>query len=478
MSAYHVDTAYHRESLGGYGLDWSNQPSPFKEYLYRPVLDLPRPRLRQAAFFELALPGPAPERPHPAELDAANLAAVLLLSGGITSPAPPGLRAVASAGALYPAELYVAACGVAGLKDGLYHFAPQGPGLHLLWGQPLAAAAGKILGREPAALSFFITAMFWRTLFKYRARAYRYCLLDAGHLLANLELALSASGLGPLSTADFPDSSAAVFLGLASEEEAALCAVQAGAVPRQPGPAEAGLPPLDRDARPLSNRVGRDTQVLAAHAEGKLDTPLPPRSWLAPPAGPLARRLEQPARQGQPLWEVVSRRRSRRNFLRASLDKDALALLLAAALAGPGPCRASVLLASADDFPGGVYDYLPGAHALLPRCPEEDRRGRMGRACLDQLWVGQAALILVLWAKLEELAEMHGPRAYRHAMLAAGRAGQRLYLAATALGLGCCGVGAFYDQEVAQAVNLPEGAHPLYVLACGPVKGGARPTAG
>jgi len=464
--------------LGGYGLDWSNQPSPFKEYLNRPILPLARPRLAKAAFFDLALPGPVPNQPGPGGIDAADLAAVLLLSGGITSPAPPGLRATASAGALYPAELYVAACGVSGMEDGLYHFAPQGPGLHLLWRQSLAAAAGKILGQPPAALSFFITAMFWRSLFKYRVRAFRYCLLDAGHLLANLELALSARGLGPRSTADFVDSSTAVFLGLATEDEAAFCAVQAGGAPPQPGPAEPGLPPLDRDARPLSPRMGRDAQVSAAHAAGKLEAPLPPRSWLAPPAGPQARPLPRPEGKGPQLWEVVARRRSRRNFLRDRLSKDAFSLLLAAALPVPVPCRASVLLASSGDFPGGVYDYLPGTHALVPRSPEEDRRGRMGRACLDQLWVGQAALILVLWAKLDELTEMSGPRAYRHAMLAAGRAGQRLYLAATALGLGCCGVGAFYDQEVALAANLPEGAYPLYVLACGPVKGGVRPQEG
>jgi nitroreductase len=60
-------------------------------------------------------------------------------------------------------------------------------------------------------------------------------------------------------------------------------------------------------------------------------------------------------------------------------------------------------------------------------------------------------------------------------MLAAGRAGQRLYLAATALGLGACGVGAYYDRELAAAAMLPEAGWPLYLVAAGPVKGFSGP---
>jgi SagB-type dehydrogenase family enzyme len=134
-----------------------------------------------------------------------------------------------------------------------------------------------------------------------------------------------------------------------------------------------------------------------------------------------------------------------------------------------------VILAGGPELEGGNYVYIPGLHLLLPRQVPADPRAEVAAAALGQGWVGQAALILVLWADLEALEDLGGPRTYRHAMLAAGRAGQRLYLAATALGLGCCGVGAFYDEELAQAARIPDRADPLYLLACGPVKGWPRP---
>ena len=63
-----------------------------------------------------------------------------------------------------------------------------------------------------------------------------------------------------------------------------------------------------------------------------------------------------------------------------------------------------------------------------------------------------------------------GPRGYRYAMLAAGRLGQTIYLGATALGLGCCGIGALYDEEARQLLGLNKKAALLYLVAAGPVK--------
>jgi SagB-type dehydrogenase family enzyme len=442
-------------------------------------LDLAPPAWPEAAFFDLALAGGQTSGQGQAAgpgLEAAAISSILLLAAGVTAHSGPGdagqaLRAPASAGALYPAELYCAACGVEGLADGLYHFAPGGPGLSLLWPGPLAAAAGALLGRPPAALTFFVSAIYWRSLWKYRTRAWRYCLLDAGHLLANLELAVRAWGLAPTTCLDFPDDALGVFLGLASLEEAPLAALQAGPPPVEPGPARPELPPLDLEALPLSARVGRDQAVLAAREIGHLDQPRPAPKWQAPPPPAGALVLDPPKGGGPALAEVVWSRRSRRNFIAKGLGRAQLARLLAAALPADGPCLASLLLAPGGELEPGAYLYLPSARALA-QTGQGDPRQEAAQACLDQMWVGQAALVLVLWADLTLLEQAQGPRAYRHAMLAAGRAGQRLYLAAAALGLGCCGVGAFYDQEVASIAGIPPQAQPLYVLACGPVKGG------
>ncbi len=477
MSEYHVQTAYKREAMIGHLLDWAHQPDPFKRYKHRDTLPLPQPRPPRAGFWDLALFDPPPAQPSDEPVNASDLAAILLMSAGITARTAAGmgdmgLRAPASAGALYPAELYAVASGLEEMEDGLYHFNPEQPGVHQLWQGKLAVAAAKRLGSQPSQLTFFITAMYWRSLWKYRQRAYRYCLLDAGHMLANLELAAAACGLAPRFTADFADASLGVFLGLASDEEAALVGISAGPPPPEPGPQEEGLPPFDLQAEPLSARIGRDAEVLAAHAVGNLDQPGPPRVWpvARPPAGTL--QLPDPTPEPADLLETIRSRRSRRNFLPAVINEAEISALLKAAMPAPGPCQATVLLGPGGDLNDGVYRYSPGLNVLtpLPAPPDDARRG-MARAALGQLWLGQAALVLVLWADLSILEKNSGPRAYRHAMLAAGRAGQRLYLAATALGLGCCGVGAFYDDDAARHAHLPANSRVLYLLACGPVKG-------
>ena len=63
-----------------------------------------------------------------------------------------------------------------------------------------------------------------------------------------------------------------------------------------------------------------------------------------------------------------------------------------------------------------------------------------------------------------------GARGYRYAMLNAGRAGQRIYLAATALGLGACGIGAIYDDEARQMLSLTDESALLYLVAAGVTK--------
>lgn len=465
---YHDDTVYGRHTMSGHALDWSNQPSSYKYYKDLEPVPLAKPEFGGASFGQAA----AKLTGHVAVIDAANLSAVLLMTAGVTQRSHiVGLRTWASAGALYPSELYFTACGVEGLDDGLYHFAPSAGGLHLLWPGPLASHLAEIIGGPPPELCFFISAMHWRSLWKYRSRAYRYCLLDSGHMLANLELACAAKGMETKTQLDFPDKGLGVFLGLNDEDESALAVVRCGGQAAEPGPKSAGFGPLDIQAKPLGSRIGRDRILLEAHIQGELFEARPEPDWPPPPKPDKVLPLPKPQSLGASLFNVLRQRRSRRNFLAVSMDADQVAALLAAAVPASGPVRANVLLGSTRDLMSGAFEYMPAEGRLSILRPGDDRRKVLASACLGQLWVGQAAMTLALWADLEAIAEMGGPRAYRHAMIAAGRAGQRLYLAATAMGLGCCGVGAFFDDEAAKAAAVPDNGRLLYLLSCGPVKG-------
>ena len=51
---------------------------------------------------------------------------------------------------------------------------------------------------EPAAALLVVTAVFWRTRFKYALRGYRFALLEAGHVGQNVALASAALELAAL----------------------------------------------------------------------------------------------------------------------------------------------------------------------------------------------------------------------------------------------------------------------------------------
>jgi nitroreductase len=99
----------------------------------------------------------------------------------------------------------------------------------------------------------------------------------------------------------------------------------------------------------------------------------------------------------------------------------------------------------------------------------------MARVCLDQAWLKNAAVHFVFLSRLDLLGDQWGARGYRYAMLSAGRLGHAVYLGATALGLGACGIGAFYDGEARRLLRLDDHASMLYLVAAGRISGASSP---
>jgi SagB-type dehydrogenase family enzyme len=178
--------------------------------------------------------------------------------------------------------------------------------------------------------------------------------------------------------------------------------------------------------------------------------------------------------------DAVLKRRSLRNFVPAVLSRDSLTSLLTILCKSESPSgglgarqEQSVCVGL---LSGDVEGLESGAYLL-----DQERRaiglirsgffiGGMTKICLDQAWLGQCALHFFLVSNLEVLEKTWGPRGYRYAMMSAGRLGQRIYLGATAIGLGCCGIGAFYDREAAGFLGLNDSSAMLYLLGVGPVK--------
>jgi SagB-type dehydrogenase family enzyme len=168
----------------------------------------------------------------PAQLELTDVSAILQWSYGITAEAvlPGGgrqrFRAAPSAGALYPAELYLGVRAVAGLESGIYHYEVPSASLALLSrGDPgdrlYEACCGQDYARQ-AGLVVLITAVLERTKRKYGERGYRYVLLDIGHLAENLYLACTALGLAVTTTGAFFDDEAADLLAIDGCDEAVM----------------------------------------------------------------------------------------------------------------------------------------------------------------------------------------------------------------------------------------------------------------
>jgi SagB-type dehydrogenase family enzyme len=167
-----------------------------------------------------------------------ELGTVLQAGYGVTGQldrTPQQLRASPSGGALYPLELYVVAHRVEGVASGLYHFDPLRNCLeHLRADDPAVdleslSPYGELL--RTSAAFIVLTAMFWRSRFKYGARAYRFTLLEAGHVAQNILLAVAALGLAAVPLGGFFDREVDALLGVDGLHEASVYLVPFGAAP-------------------------------------------------------------------------------------------------------------------------------------------------------------------------------------------------------------------------------------------------------
>ncbi len=90
----------------------------------------------------------------------------------------------------------------------------------------------------------------------------------------------------------------------------------------------------------------------------------------------------------------------------------------------------------------------------------------MASAALGQEMVADAQVIFVWSAVLERGKWKYRERAYRYIYIDAGHIGQNLYLAAEALGLGACTIGAFFDDDVNRLIGLDGTEEPVIYVGC------------
>lgn len=173
-----------------------------KSYEDHPKVPLPDELPAARGTFEAVLARRESARSFgPGEITLAQLAKVLLAGTAVTRPNddsayPNPFRAAPSGGALYPLEVYAVARHVTGLAPGLYHLDPEDRELdQLRGGGSLDELAAHLIQPQLAAecaAAVLVTAVFYRTTFKYGDRGYRFVLLEAGHMVQSACLAAAA----------------------------------------------------------------------------------------------------------------------------------------------------------------------------------------------------------------------------------------------------------------------------------------------
>lgn len=478
---------YHESTKLAY-INLSNKPPLYKAYSGLPEIPLPTD-FTPPQTPTLEAVGSAPEIPSDPplymggeRLDLAELARLLHFSAGVLHKRQLPVagevhyRAAASAGALYPVEVYVVTGDIPGLEAGVYHFSPDRFTLTQLrkgdYRGELAAATGSDIAIAESPMTLAFTAVFWRSAWKYRVRSYRYCFWDAGTILANMLAAVrGGAGLPARLLTGFVDQEVNALLDLDSEREAALCLTPIGIAKAATGTETSG--PIssikDGSGQGFEGEISYP-EIIQVHAASNLANQQEVLAWRqaaanggsSAPEGatntPSSVFEDGNPRESQPLGDAIAGRGSTRRFARTNISLSQFGAILnnstkplpADFLAGESVSLLDpyVIVNGVDGLEPGAY-YFSLVQRRLELLKKGDFREEAGHLCFEQALGADASAVVYFLADLDRILGQYGNRGYRAAQLEAGVMAGIAYLCAHSLGLGATGM-TFYDDDVTE----------------------------
>ena len=92
----------------------------------------------------------------------------------------------------------------------------------------------------------------------------------------------------------------------------------------------------------------------------------------------------------------------------------------------------------------------------------------LAHAALDQMFIAQAPLVIVVVSDTRRSAPRYGKRGVNfYSIIDGSFAAMLILLAVVNEGLGACFVGAFYDREVRHVLGLPRAVRPIGIISIG-----------
>jgi SagB-type dehydrogenase family enzyme len=488
---YHERTKYDPQTIASKskGLDWSQQPYPFKEYKIGQTFDL-KPYLSRQTV--------------PQKGDFwRRISRILGCSYGLTAKiatmgSPLYLRSAPSAGGLYPAEVYLISRGTEFLPAGLYSYQGQSHSLLLFWESDVwtnlqsACFWNPVL--ENTDIAVVTSAIFYRSAWRYEDRAYRRIFLDTGHLLGNIELSASINDYRAHLIGGFNDSQMNELLYLDSEKESVMTVIALADllnIRQNLPPSTTALPSATTTLYPkiaegeLLSSLQRATII---DADEKIEAAVTPSNWEDKYNFPFCLKVSvtsRPVNWGQDLIDLEStmlKRRSTRAYSGASLSLNELRALLhftyqpqdyADQNLDPNPdyfdldlLETFIAVSAVTGLEEGCYYYAPKAQELR-QIRFKNFRQELHYLCLGQDLGRDAAAVVFHTADLSKAVAKYGDRVYRYLHADAGHLGQRLNLAAIHLGLGVSGIGGFFDDQVNEVLGIPSDEAVIYITTLG-----------
>ena len=292
---------------------------------------------------------------------------------------------------------------------------------------------------------FFISSLYFRSSWKYKNRAFRYCLLDAGHLLGSMEASSYLFDKEFEILYDFPKQKLNDFFCFDEKEFfTAVCLVG-----------------TKKDDKKESFSLTLPTLDGSSYEEGKISFFV--KNELIEKAYEDTLEIKNKNNetkkalfnfQKQRFKDVIFKRRSIREFTKQSISKIQFEVILNV-LNQPitNDCDEQVDIFYTINRVEGLQIGLYKNGELLRN---GDFSSKAGYLCLEQELGKDSAVTFFLTTKSKN---------YQEAYQKAGIIGHRLYLASNYLDIGCSGIGAYYDDEVCEF--LQEQTMILYALAIG-----------
>ena len=228
---FHESTKIKKIGTPTSSVDWPPEWKivEFKSYPRLQQITLPKPEDANISLSQSIINRQSERNFSKKPVNLQQLSNLLFYSAGITKKESLGYdngrRAYPSGGARYPLEIYLAVFEGKDIKEGIYHYNVKNHGLEELlkgnYRQEFLGAVGQDMVKESSFL-LLISAVFNRTIAKYKDRGYRLILLEAGHLGQNISLVSTALNLKSCALGGFLDDKCSEILDIEKDNESVI----------------------------------------------------------------------------------------------------------------------------------------------------------------------------------------------------------------------------------------------------------------